>query len=1090
MKKNYKGFTLTEMLAVIVILGVIALIAIPSSFAISARIQIRMYCTKIEGIIKSAELYADDHFDEIKLGMISSVSAKDLVDYGYLKKDEGAPSGVYLMDPRDNSKNLDAYTFKLSISNNRAKANLNQENYHFLCGEDKLKDNKKPSCLYKGESTTWTKNNRTITISCYDVGAGCKSADVTKTFSTTTKTSSYSATIRDWVGNSFSCSKTLNVYVDKTAPTYQITGEASSATNWSNKRTIIVKCVDNDSGCVTEDQYFYYGLNASDSSKRNVNTEDITFTVKDKAGNSKSYTVNVKVYTDVDNPTCSYSGESTTWTNENRSVQITCNDSRSGCKTASRSITINTSQDTELLNFVAQDNAGNQTDCTKTLNIYVDKTAPQMGTVTRSADTTTIPVTDNAALKKYEIYDSSDVKVASGNLSGTSANISFVQRTSGTYKLKVYDVATNVLTKNFTVPQLKVTFKVNNASYGSVTNGSKNVDYGSDASTTFTAATGYHYASVSGTGCSVSGTTVTATNVTNNVTCTVNFAINTYTVSFKSNNTGMGTVTDASKTVNHGSSGETTFTPKSGYKYSSVSGTGCSVSGTTVTASNVTGNVTCTVTFTTIPYTITYNLNGGSVATANPTSYNVGTAAFTLNNPTKTGHTFAGWSGTGLTGTTNTSVTVAKGSTGNRTYTANWTVNNYKLDLNGLLDGTAGGNISGYGTADVYINGTLKSNDATDYCTEWPYGTTYEIKDIKATVGHKYEGVSAGAASGTIGAGNVSVQLKYSTKSITCSAGNYLPANKDACASCEAGYYCPGGTWTYNGNLRGRGQCPAGSYAAAGKSACTACQGNTSTAGASSCGTSCGKSNVASWNTASWSSSNNTVSNVCSIKTCKSGFTLQSNTCVDKTAPTVPSTFHLFNPVIKNGSASFSLKAAGSTDATTITYQVYINGSWKNMSSGVYNGTLSKGQDYWMYARACDTSSNCSGNSIGIHMSAKNLYIWQVYQYMRSNAGSTVIGQPSDSEIASNMGNAKMAQNAKNMYMSTEAKNYWNSVGVTQTVKNLYRGILGRDADSGGLTNNTSYYNTNGLERTILVFVNSEEAQSIYSYWGMGTGSL
>ena len=43
-------------------------------------------------------------------------------------------------------------------------------------------------------------------------------------------------------------------------------------------------------------------------------------------------------------------------------------------------------------------------------------------------------------------------------------------------------------------------------------------------------------------------------------------------------------------------------------------------------------------------YTITYNLDGGSVATANPASYTIETNTFTFNNPTKNGNKFLGWS--------------------------------------------------------------------------------------------------------------------------------------------------------------------------------------------------------------------------------------------------------------------------------------------------------------------------------------------------------------------------------------------------------------------------------------------------------------
>ena len=73
-------------------------------------------------------------------------------------------------------------------------------------------------------------------------------------------------------------------------------------------------------------------------------------------------------------------------------------------------------------------------------------------------------------------------------------------------------------------------------------------------------------------------------------------------------------------------------------------------------------------------YTITYDLAGG-IAEGNPNTYTIETGAFTLKNPTKSGYTFTGWSGTGLDGENNMTVTIHTGSTGNRTYTAHWRYN-------------------------------------------------------------------------------------------------------------------------------------------------------------------------------------------------------------------------------------------------------------------------------------------------------------------------------------------------------------------------------------------------------------------------------
>ncbi|MCF0115281.1 MAG: InlB B-repeat-containing protein, partial [Erysipelotrichaceae bacterium] len=76
-------------------------------------------------------------------------------------------------------------------------------------------------------------------------------------------------------------------------------------------------------------------------------------------------------------------------------------------------------------------------------------------------------------------------------------------------------------------------------------------------------------------------------------------------------------------------------------------------------------------------YSITYNLNGGSVS-SNPTTYTINDS-ITLNNPTKNGYTFTGWSGTDISGlSTNVAFSNA---TGDRTYTANWNGNSYTVTL-------------------------------------------------------------------------------------------------------------------------------------------------------------------------------------------------------------------------------------------------------------------------------------------------------------------------------------------------------------------------------------------------------------------------
>ena len=138
---------------------------------------------------------------------------------------------------------------------------------------------------------------------------------------------------------------------------------------------------------------------------------------------------------------------------------------------------------------------------------------------------------------------------------------------------------------------------------------------------------------------------------------------------------------------------------KNGYTFNGWTGEG--INGSTFTMGS--SNVTISASWNVINYTITYNLNGGSAN--NPTSYNIDTTTFTLTNPTKTGYTFNGW--TGSNGSSpQTSVTISKGSQGDKTYTANWTAVTYTITYN-CNDGS-GSTASSSHTYDVAKN--LSSN--------------------------------------------------------------------------------------------------------------------------------------------------------------------------------------------------------------------------------------------------------------------------------------------------------------------------------------------------------------------------------------------
>ncbi len=87
-------------------------------------------------------------------------------------------------------------------------------------------------------------------------------------------------------------------------------------------------------------------------------------------------------------------------------------------------------------------------------------------------------------------------------------------------------------------------------------------------------------------------------------------------------------------------------------------------------------------------YGISYDLDGGYVS-SNPDTYNIMNDAFILNNPVKNHYDFIGWTGTDLSTMTKT-VSVPKGSFGDRNYKANWKeLSQWNVTFNTMGKGTA-----------------------------------------------------------------------------------------------------------------------------------------------------------------------------------------------------------------------------------------------------------------------------------------------------------------------------------------------------------------------------------------------------------------
>ena len=96
-----------------------------------------------------------------------------------------------------------------------------------------------------------------------------------------------------------------------------------------------------------------------------------------------------------------------------------------------------------------------------------------------------------------------------------------------------------------------------------------------------------------------------------------------------------------------------------------------------------TGDRTYTANWQVIEYTIITLLEGGNAGSSQVYFYTV-EQTVTLPTPTRTGYTFIGWTGEGIT-TPQPNVTIPKGSTGDKRYIENWKLTEYNItmDLNG-----------------------------------------------------------------------------------------------------------------------------------------------------------------------------------------------------------------------------------------------------------------------------------------------------------------------------------------------------------------------------------------------------------------------
>lgn len=191
--------------------------------------------------------------------------------------------------------------------------------------------------------------------------------------------------IQDVLGNEKSIAQQEGPYkLDGTKPSC---GTATGAKDtWTNQNfTISQQCIDNESGCV-KDTY---------EKTFTSSTTTYTFTIEDKAGNTNE--CKVDVYLDKDKPECGkIEGESTKWTNGNRTISAKCKDENAGeCSKDKFEVTFTTDGKTD--NIEISDKAGNTVSCE--VDKYIDKTPPTCTSSGGNSTATIGPVTITGTCK-------------------------------------------------------------------------------------------------------------------------------------------------------------------------------------------------------------------------------------------------------------------------------------------------------------------------------------------------------------------------------------------------------------------------------------------------------------------------------------------------------------------------------------------------------------------------------------------------------------------------------------------------------------------------------------------------------------------
>ncbi len=423
---NKKGFSLVELMGVIVILMVIALLATNGYRFVRQKMKQTSFDNKVSYIETKAVEYAN------KTGNLHT-NVDQLVKEGLLLADD---EEGHVINPI-NGEYMNCKVVYITKEVNDLYGNYVDDKEKEICDFEGLKNenmflelkafsmNENEEKGEEIEESAWVRTNVYLEAVITDpkidknevIGIKWRSnVDEIQTNAYGYKVeaeqiihSTYFVEMRLRNGTIYQASK--EVKIDKQRPIiYDSEISIEKEHEWANRKNVTIKATDgNGSGIYgysigkNNDCVHANYIEEEDNIFQQAISEEGTYyiCVKDRAGNV-SEDVSTKTFTveKIDNvpPTCVFSGESTSWTTSNRTISLGCSDEGgSGCVLeegqGSISKTYSTNTKTDIFNYVISDQAGNTTDCSKicnetgecsdrVINVYVDKctaTSPSYG---------------------------------------------------------------------------------------------------------------------------------------------------------------------------------------------------------------------------------------------------------------------------------------------------------------------------------------------------------------------------------------------------------------------------------------------------------------------------------------------------------------------------------------------------------------------------------------------------------------------------------------------------------------------------------------------------------------------------------------